>query len=46
MVLVLVAKALLAVLIFGAIAFSDRLIDYLAGPMPGIDAELPADDDG
>jgi len=40
MVLALVAKALLAVVVFGTIAFIDDIVDAIAGPQPGPDADL------
>lgn len=44
MVLALAAKALLAILIFGTIAKIDDIVDYLVGPMPGIEMDVPDDE--
>ena len=41
MVLALAAKALLALLVFGVIAYVDDIVDYLVGPMPSIESEIP-----
>lgn len=45
MVLALAAKALLAVLIFGTIAKIDDIVDYLVGPMPGIETDISTDEE-